>query len=266
MGPEQPPFLKVVTPENSIKPNIKETLDRTMPESLIDIEAMRYSEAFARLTEALSGLERTLGKKILEESVQKEARKALAQLWKSFIEDTTNNKKLRVRLNAMREKTDEAVTSVTEKRASAERKFEQLPNDSKKYLEALIEQRAQETTKKVVLFPNQDSQKSHFDRQFDQMVETTERPIHDAYEPELIYIEFIGTLYNTVLPMLRKLMEGYVQPMIKGKRNYSNYLPVTAETVTTNISDFLKISEGMAKTLSELSLQRDKANYNVPKK
>lgn len=81
----------------------------------------------------------------------------------------------------------------------------------------------------------------------------------EIYRLENEHVELTGEHYNTILPMLRRKIEGYLKPVMKGDRGYSNYLPVTGGLVRAMVSNYLDRAIEVARILGAADIARDKA-------
>jgi len=260
----KPPVLRVVEKTETIpKPiDIEERLTAVLPECLAKIEAMDYVGAFQHFAEHLGPIERTLGSSFFDEPIQKPLRRQLKQLWGSFLEDTKDRKKLDARLRALSGQTKKALEEITIADENRRVKYDALPDERKNYLKALVRQEVERST--VVTFPNAESLKAGLGRLFDEWLrDSIEKPIEEAYAPELKHIGYIDELFNNTLPFLTRRMEGYVHPLIEGRQGYSNYVPVTAAIIQADIVAFLKQAPKLVETFAEIVEERDSANESI---
>jgi len=68
-------------------------------------------------------------------------------------------------------------------------------------------------------------------------------------------LSVLGALYNDVLPLMIKNTEGYVGPLLEGKKL------ITADAVRKYIADYFKQAIPMAETLGNLDRARDGLHY-----
>lgn len=255
------PILRAVkegeTPPGPI--NIEERMSGVLPDCIAKIEAMDYVGAFQQFAQNLEVVERASGQSFFDEPIQKPLRKMLERLWDSFLKDTKDHKKKVARLHALDGQAEEALLEIRATDDKARAEYDALSDDKKRYLRALVRQEAERSA--VTTFPNASSLEASFRRNFDRWIkDSIERPAEEAYAPELKHTGYTGELFNSTLPFLREKMKGYVGPLIKGKRGYSNYTPVTAEIVQADIVAFLEEATKLAETFAEINARRDAAN------
>ncbi len=227
-----------------------------IPESLKCIESMDYVGAFTLFAERLKAIERQSPDLLFDESVQKPARATLKILWKAFLADVKDSKKKDERLHSMSGETSRRLEEL-QSRQKAAMDVPPISKDRLKYMDALRRQHSNT----VQVFPNQASKVAGFRRQFDTMIQKTiEEPTRAAYEEEFRHIDYIGALFNDTMPLIRKLTEGYIVPMIEGKRGWSSYLPITESTLNGNLISFLKEAPGMAQAIVRGHNSRETAN------
>lgn len=227
-----------------------------VPEALARIESMDYVGAFSLFAERLETIEHRSPKLLLEEKVQRPARAVLKTLWKAFLADIKDDEKKVKRLHAMEGETERRLGEMEKKREESAG-APPVSEDRRKYMAALGKQ----NHSNIAVFPNRESEGADFRRQFDEVIrKTIEEPTEKAFEPELRHIDYIGSLFNTIMPVVRESTEGYVAPMIAGKRGIINYLPVTALTLNGNVIAFLKEASGMAQALARGYHSREDAN------
>lgn len=257
----KPLALRVVgeTTAEPITINIEAQMADILPECVAKIEAMEYAGGFQHFAQRLASIERTSGAAFFEEPIQKPIRRTLEQLWSSFLKDIKDDKKMTNRLNAMRGHTEQALQDGRTARADIQARYDALSDDQRKYYQTLADQRMAKTT--VAVFPNEVSSRDALIRGVDAWIEETiEGPIDKAYAPEFKHMAYIGDLFNETLPFLRKKMEGYVKPLIEGRRNYSNYIPVTATIIQADIVAYLEQASKLAETFAELGEKRFDTN------
>lgn len=235
--------------------DIGKKLREALPMCFSRIEAMDYAGAFSHFTEQFVLAERTSPIKFLDESAQKLIRQNLKRLWTYFLNDITDRKKFGTRLDALRGQTEAAVTEIKNNGRQVIDKPEPISTINETYNQALAMQQAKR--RKVIPFPNDAAESAHFQREFSNMIDkTVSKPVDDAFAPELTHMAYIGELFNVILPLLRRQMEGYVKPLVDGKRTDSNYVPVTAGTIKSSIIDYLALAPSLATTFATISEKR----------
>jgi|SRR3989344_2178060 len=231
-GPKNPLLGSEPPPRRSLRRLIKDRVYRGPFQEALEkapglIEAGEYSAAFgnfARQLDELAFVQDLNGK-----NYQKNARSALGELWRMFVQDIHSHSQLSKRLNAF-----DDIIDIEVRRGLAENKKRSGPplaNFSKKAVENFI----------------------------DDYIRHISAPIDEPYNQNLEHIEFVGEMYNNVLPLLEKKMAGYVKQIIKGHPT----LPVNAELVRARIVALLDIAPQLTGMLVAAEMTFKEMEYNA---
>ncbi|MFA5877228.1 MAG: hypothetical protein WC880_02595 [Candidatus Paceibacterota bacterium] len=197
------------------------------------MEAGEYSVAFGSLSNTLNRLT-AQGHDIYRSENQREARRALKTVWGYFVRDISSRKQLDQRLTSIEKATDVEVRQGVAEGPQAPKP--ELQSASRQGVDGYV-------TASVARF-----------------LEPIEAP-HAQGAQEMIYV---ANMYNVVLPMLRRQIEGYVAQMIKGQAGFL----IDPDMIRTRIINFLDTAPTIttALTVAELEWEKTKTKPRQSKR
>ena len=224
-----------------------------------------YAAGFEAFATTLDQFEKTSAKYVNDPRTQKQLRVAVKVLWDVFVGETKDREKMSRRMREFKPTEDEIQKAVE---GSRDQQTGERPSrsDLEKYFTAL---RQQQEGSGNVAFINSEAQSAHLETVGRQIIsdylDSVASPVVQAYEKDRQQIFYIGALYNHALPNTMKVVQGMAQQLFPEKSKLRQVLlspevkriPVTAETIRTEIVNFLAFADRQAHELAKLGLERD---------